>query len=1105
MNSAPVMSDDEARDAAIDPRRSVLVQAPAGSGKTTLLTQRLLALLARVSVPERVLALTFSRKAAAEMRSRVFEALQSASTGVQGKLHPRTWELAQQAHRHLLGQGVDLVRHPARLRVETIDGFCAWLAAQLPVTSGAGGRVRVAEDAVPYYREAAERALATEQEWFAGSVDRALQLNDEAWSSVREQISDMLGTRNSWLGWLVGRMQATRDPSEQAELVARRLLDEDLALLIERHLERVAEAMGGERLGTLHALLGGAAGRLGAGKSILSRWRTPPDSLRPVAAQVNWWREIANVLLNSNNQMRSRFDSTVGFPPGSADKGLMKDLASELGRDPSCVEGLASIRSLPDPAYDEAQWGRVRALSRTLVLAAAELDVVFRGHAINDFPGVFQAAIRALGSPSEPTDLALLLDHRIEHILVDECQDTSNPQLDLFKLLTAGWRADDGRTFFCVGDPMQSIYGFRDAEVRVFLELAEEGMGSIHLDQVCLTSNFRAQRPLVDWVNATFSRIFPRRNDRHRGAIAFVPAVASTQGSTGAGVNLRLFESSTAEAWFVARTVQAALAAGSVRRIAVLVRNKRQAWRISQAMRDQGIGFSAVDIGRLQDMAVVRDILSLSRALLHLEDRIAWLALLRSPFVGLALHDLALLSQGSGTLWQNLNTESVIARMSSEGAARCRRLAEILAQAFAARDQSGFARWIERTWLALGGPATGLDGHDRDCARAALDRLALMERQGLPDPGRFEEAFGDAGPVMAGGQKVEIMTIHKAKGLEFDMVFVPALDAFARHSSRDFIQTLAFAREDRPGFMIAARPATGDEPDPVVEFLRHCDKDAQRLEAQRLLYVACTRARSELHLSAVAASVFEDPARPFNPTAGSLLRVLWPILGDRFVPVRVDAPKATSAPAMLRRLPAGWVPAEPGITSTLPPVAPLPVAPPFDWVGETARQIGVLVHRCLQDLRCDAQAEGGIRARLSDYRRWFEVRGVPEGQIEWAAKRVMDTLLAVLADPRGRWILEERRGHDRRELALSAFLDGRVSNVVLDRTFLEAGERWIIDYKTSVHGGGRLETFLDSEMQRYAPQMRRYVRIVAMLGPEPVRAGLYFPLLREFREYPKDF
>jgi len=1117
------MSDEAARASAIDPRHSVLVQAPAGSGKTTLLTQRLLALLAAVEAPERILALTFTRKAAAEMRSRVLEALRQAASDAQGRLPALTWELAQRAHRHMLERGVDLVRHPARLRIETIDGFCAWLAAQLPVTSGAGGRIGITEDASRLYREAAERALAGETPAFEGAVDRALQLNDEFWRAARDRIAGMLESRNSWLAGLAGRLRAASDLGAEDEREVRRLLDEDLTLLIERHLESAAEALGGERLQTLHALLSAAALRLDASKTVLASWRSPPAALRPEASQVAYWRELAGIFLTSSNGLRRSFDVRVGFAPNTPDKARVQGLAAELARDESMAATLAGIRSLPDPGYDDAQWERVRALARTLILAAAELDALFRVRSTGDFQAVFQAAMQSLGTASEPTDLALLLDHRIEHILVDECQDTSNAQLDLFKLLTAGWQPRDGRSFFCVGDPMQSIYGFREAEVRVFLELAEEGMGSLPLSPVRLSSNFRAQPPLVDWVNTTFSRIFPRRDDRHRGAIAFAPAVARVPAERAdAGVHLRLFDSAGEEAEFIAQAVQAALARAGVPpdapdgrqhaaqraggRIAILVRNKRHAWPISEALRARGIACRALDIGRLQDVPVVRDIIVLSRALLHFEDRIAWLALLRAPFVGLTLKDLAMLSSGGATLWQALNDPAMLDALSDEGAARAQRCAQVLRRAFEARDQCGFARWVERTWMALGGAGSGLDARDRACARTALDRLAWLDEAGLPDPTQLEDAFEKLSPAAEGEQNVEIMTIHKAKGLEFDVVFVPALQAVGSQGSSELIQTLAFARADRPGFALAARAEAGEEADALLKFLRQCERDAQMLEAQRLLYVACTRARSQLHLSAYRyANRTEDRAqaqeRAFSPRAGSLLQVLWPIAANDFLPTKLAVPTAKPAPVLLRRLPVDWSPPEPTVEDAPAASEPLPLTPPFDWAGEAARQVGVLVHRCLQELRCEERAVHEVQARSASFRRWFQARGMPAEQIEVAVQRVIDALLAVLADERGRWILDSRPPRDARELALSAKLDGRVVNVVLDRTFVESGERWVIDYKTSLHAGGQLQAFLDSEMQRYSEQMRRYARVARLLGPESVRIGLYFPLLREFREW----
>src|SRR5690606_8308155 len=112
------------------------------------------------------------------------------------------------------------------------------------------------------------------------------------------------------------------------------------------------------------------------------------------------------------------------------------------------------------------------------------------------------------------------------HLLIDEFQDTSLTQIHLLATLTAGWQPDDGRTLFLVGDPMQSIYRFRKAEVGLFLQAAEQGVGEIAPTFLQLTDNFRSQGGVVEWVNATFRGLLPRRNDAAAGAIAYTDSAA---------------------------------------------------------------------------------------------------------------------------------------------------------------------------------------------------------------------------------------------------------------------------------------------------------------------------------------------------------------------------------------------------------------------------------------------------------------------------------------------------------------------------------------------------------------------------------------------------
>jgi ATP-dependent exoDNAse (exonuclease V) beta subunit len=127
--------------------------------------------------------------------------------------------------------------------------------------------------------------------------------------------------------------------------------------------------------------------------------------------------------------------------------------------------------------------------------------------------------------------------------------------------------------------------------------------------------------------------------------------------------------------------------------------------------------------------------------------------------------------------------------------------------------------------------------------------------------------------------------------------------------------------------------------------------------------------------------------------------------------------------------------------------------------------------------------------------------GVTRTELDTMAQRVEQALLRIRNSPRGRWILGADSQQDpRSEYAVSGVIDGEVVRGLVDRTFIDAGVRWIIDFKTSAHEGGRLESFLDEQQRRYRDQMERYARILAPLG-NPVRLGLYFPLLDQWREW----
>jgi ATP-dependent exoDNAse (exonuclease V) beta subunit len=1106
--------DEAARQNAINADGSLLVQAPAGSGKTTLLAQRYLRLLATVEAPERILALTFTRRAAEEMRERVMQALEAARAGpCPPAMNVLTWQLGCTAQRHLEDLGLDLVRHPSRLRIETIDAFNAWLAAQLPVTAGAGSRLNLTERPAPLYEEAARRALAhDESDSFGHAVEQVLALDDQRWENLTGLIAKLLPSRDRWLPLLAGDLEATAPDSEQLRKV-RAQLDEDLRILASRTLKRAQEAIGSPRLGELSRLMHAAAGRTESSAAALAAWRSDGSVLRGDNDDLLRWRGVAALLLTAESTYRKRLTRSEGFPPLS-DKSELLDLIAEFDRQPAVLDALAEIKTLPAPGYSDAQWARVREVAQVLVLAAAQLEQVFRERGAADFPSVAMAAVRALGAPSAPTDLNLRLDYRLQHILIDEFQDTSSAQLDLLTRLTAGWQRGDGRTVFCVGDPMQSIYGFRQAEVRAFLELADEGIGEVRFEVERLRSNFRSAAPLVEWINRCFSQILPAVDDRERGAIAFRASESARRTAPGdSWVRVRGFASRPEEAAAIADLVAGATARHPDWRIAVLVRARRHAGDIAAGLRARGVPFRAVDIEALRDRPAVRDMVTLICALLHLGDRSAWLALLRAPWAGLELADLLHVARSAPVIWEALSSDAVLTGLTTEGRIRCARVRATLEAAFRVRTHSDLARWVEQTWLALGG-ASCAGADELEHVGTVLARLRVLEAQGLPDAADLAAGFADLYAAHGAPAAVEIMTIHKSKGLEFDLVVLPCLDRTVPHNRDELLLSHQFARTGRDGLVLGARPAVGEDRDELFDFLRLQVRDAAGLEAERLLYVACTRAKTQLHLSATLAGRQESDRTAGaegatmgpDPRAGSLLKVLWPVVGRDFEWSGSAAAGEPAAPrgGPLVRVPRDWVPPAAELLGAGPAAATglRAETPVFDWAGETARQVGILVHHELQSL--DLESGDRILAghREAHYGRWLALHGVPADRLPEAVARVLEALRAVHRDARARWILHRGYRDDFREHMLSGVWQGQVVRVIFDRSFIDdAGVRWVIDYKTSHHAGGSLEQFLDREVERYRPQLHQYAALAGRLGPEAVRVGLYFPLIGAWREW----
>ncbi|CAN5157205.1 UvrD-helicase domain-containing protein [soil metagenome] len=1107
-------SDTAARCRALDPARSFIVQAPAGSGKTELLTQRYLRLLGIVERPEEVVALTFTVKAAGEMRARVLAALERARSEVPPRERhlETTWRLGRAALEQNRRHRWRLLDQPARLRILTIDALNAMIGRQMPYLSGAGSDRAIAADPRPLYAQAARRALARVDAPpdEAAPVICLLQQLDNRFAEAERLLGELLAGRDRWLRLISGRVE-----------LARERLEAVLANLVRERLAALRAAVPRELAAEIIELAAAAGARVANEHAPIAACRDLRELPGEAPEDVSLWCGLASFLLTDNGQWRRTVNVKQGFPPARrGDKQRALTLLPALATREELRERLAACRKLPPPRYSDAQWSVLSALISVLPIAAAELELVFDERGETDFIAQAQAALRALGNDLAPSDLALALDYRIRHLLVDEFQDTSRTQFELLERLTAGWEPGDGRTLFLVGDPTQSIYGFRDAVVGLFVAAKRWGIGDVQLEPLSLSANFRSQQGLVTWVNDVFAAVLPATEELASGAVAYVPGEASLPALDGDAVTVHpSVGDSRAEAETVVRVIETAQREDPEQTISVLVRSRSHLADIAARLTSNGIRYQAVEIARLGYRPAIRDLVALTSALLHLADRTAWLAVLRAPWCGLSLADLHTLAAPApaATLWSCL--EERARDLSADGVVRARRLRHVLSKHLARRGRARLRDWVEQAWIALGGPATLEEPADLANAQAYFALLDTLSRTGeLPDVAQLEAGVDElyAAPDPGADERLQLMTIHKAKGLEFDTVILPGLDRSPRREEKQLLEWIELMRETGPPDLLIAPIGFRGDTDPLHDYIGRLRQQRDRLESERLLYVAATRARRRLHLLG-RAGVFqaEDGPAPRPPRSDTFLHTLWPALLPSFAQAaREAAPAARHEPEPLRptgirRLPAGWSP--PAAATPVPfderlasPTAEL-VPPVYAWAGEPARRIGTVVHRALQRI-AEAGAEAWTAARVEALRpvvrSRLRVEGLAAPAIDEATTRVLEALRRTLDDERGRWILGGARRDARCEHAVSGIHAGKVVNAVIDRTFVdEAGARWIVDYKSSRHEGGTLDEFLANELVRYAPKLELYASLLRRLYGQPVRAGLYFPLYAQWREW----
>ncbi|HEX4038429.1 MAG TPA: UvrD-helicase domain-containing protein [Acidobacteriaceae bacterium] len=1179
-------ADLAAREQALDIRRSFIVQAPAGSGKTDLLTRRILRLLAVVDQPEEILAITFTRAATAEMLSRVLRDLEAAAG--RRRLSPdeaSRLPLAQAALVNAERRGWNLLDHPQRLSIETIDSLCLRITRGQPLLAGLATGLQPTDTPDPLYTLAALRTL----KHLGGSnpaLDTALayllELRDNRLSDCQSLLAEMLASRDRWTHAfpLSGTM------TEEDWEVARVKLEAPFHREVRRVLEEACPLFADQPAINRQIIEFAHYARANDNEKL--------DRLADVEAfspdmSLEQWQCVCDLLM-TGKEWRKTVNVRNGFPSNTREekqrRADMIGLLRWLQHSPQLLSALRAIRNLPGTRYPDDQWATLRNVFTVLRQAVAELNVVFAETGSVDFTEIGLQAQHVL---TTSPDRALALGGDLRHLLIDEFQDTSRRQHQLVASLLSAWEPGEGRTVFLVGDPMQSIYMFRQAEVELFTHVRRRGVApladpeaaGIPCDPVQLSVNFRSHHGLTEPINRIFEAICAAAPQPGAAAVPFARSTASQTAPPHPSLHIypqilgsadrkptrdEIRDARQREALEILRILERHLPAiedashtGREYRVAVLVRARSHLAQLLPLLRREQIPFRAVEIEHLSERQEMLDLLALTRALLHPMNRIAWLSVLRAPWCGLRLADLHRLTGSDDRDSRYLPVLHLIERsatlLSADGQRRLTRTAAILRRALDLRwrqsESPSFSSWIERTWRTLGGPAC-VDASGYENAQVFFSLLDAVTPDGLAPAtpefmAEFDRLFAQPDPAVSERCGIQLMTIHKAKGLGFEVVLLPGLHRSAAADDKPLIVSLERINPWQPGeteFLVAPIGSQGEHTDPLFKWVRKQRQIRLDEERKRLLYVACTRARNELHLFATASLKASGAVAP--PGSDNLLAVAWPALCRNFdaataqpvPPARVLAfptpgvlagIAATGDPQpslTLRRLPLNidLHPTAPNVTAadTLALRDPAPSnlsqpelsqpnlsQPEFSRPdgSRLRRIIGSVVHALLQRLGPELPhlAADNLRARAAALLRAAALTGEP---LKSATGTVTKMLLSCAADPVCQWILAPHPDAQS-EASWSGLLPGqssRFQTLRADRVFRagpapgESGSEifWIVDYKTGPANAGAL--LLTSERALYAPQLAAYARALRALHGADIslRLGLYYPAIATF-------
>ena len=1042
MMSTNEISDEKVRTEVIDNPSSFILTAPAGSGKTTVLAKRIIKRLLEVNDPNEIIALTFTKKAANEMRNKVQKILESKDETFDGPLIQK--KLNKLSKKYNWDDN-----YIGNLKIMTIDSLAFQILLKEPLLGEYPKVEGLSEYLDDLYEIAINEVIKEPQNY--QDVEKVLLYLNENHQTIVNQFVKIMKKRDQWLTHLIRS-------SEFNDREINELYISSYHKEIARKIDEINKLFTSLEIEELSAIF------------IELKSKKNPElqhQFNPKNAES--WKDLLSLIFTKEHTIRAKF------------KGDMLDIINKIFvKKHNKISIIKDFNNVLNEENIKDIFPIMPSLFRLLRLMYAELKLVLKSENQIDFTEVQLTAIEVL----KERPIEDVFGHDVSHILVDEFQDTNDSQLEFIALLMNNFLNDPNKSMLLVGDPMQSIYRFRKAEVKHFINTKKNGIGGLKLKKRELNKNFRSCRHIIDWCNLNMPNIFPQE-DSDKGAVSYLPFKYGKEDLKGAGVSIHHLQISTftkkslfeVEAKFVVEKIVELRKKTPDLEIALLTRTRLTVKEIIDEMNREGIPFKAIGIDQVKDQQIYQDIMSLTKALYNHDDKAHWIAILRAPWCGLDLNSLSILFENNHNrdAWDVINDLSITNKLDSNNKKRLYFVRDVISKTIGFRGRVSHRFFIESVWRMLMGEKCLKDYGELEHIDTFLDLVDECSNSLSIDFKKLTKISEDININNNSDHEnpVTISTIHAAKGLEYECVIIPNLNRGVKPDEKPLILL--------DGDNLISIKNNNEKTENLFDYNWKKERVRIKNEQTRVLYVAITRAKKECHLifsinekkieeKGNEKTIKEDKLIEIenepNIERNSFLNILWPIVkNEKIIKIKSENPidNVTYIPG-LRRLTIDHYSQE---------IEAQPISIDQEIKKSYENDIytftGTLIHNYYKlIIKNQLDIKEILSKKLDFIKSLFDDNRFKPSEIKEALKIVDNSLNSLLNSEDGKWIYQLYQ--DDMMEAEYLFKEGNSFKLrIPDRTFIKDNKRWIVDYKVVFN-----DKNLDLEAKKHIAQLEMY-------------------------------